>query len=237
VLAIWITLTGGAVCLAQQQVDAQVDNRMNGELYGGGTGSGMRYAMPQSELLPSEVRNAAWCSGALPSDIRLNRLSIGPLAPWGSINYIPRQSPLQEAMRLPPPQLYNRAYNIPEPRPSSKPIAGALIDGRLPDLTLRDQWRGPSAPEEGLAPGQVSGQAPWARPLPSALPLPPIIPPGAQPAELNRPPEKAPDAAPSDALAPSESFYLSHLTLGSSRPTAPTTRPQGQGQAQAQPQR
>src|SRR5688572_33512360 len=86
------------VCVAQYQVNTQINNRVNPELYGGGTGGSVRYSMPQSQLLPSEARYAAWRSGALPSELRMNARAAGPLAPNGSIAYVPGPSPVQQAM-------------------------------------------------------------------------------------------------------------------------------------------
>jgi hypothetical protein len=99
---------------AQYQVDTgvgQVDNRVGGELYGNNS-SNVRYPVPgHFRLLPSEERYARWRSGALPSEIEMNRAAIGPLSPNGELDYIPQQSALQQAMGLPVPRLYNHAYD------------------------------------------------------------------------------------------------------------------------------
>jgi hypothetical protein len=223
VIAVAVMVALGVLCVAQYQVNTQLNNRVNPELYGGGTGGSMRYAMPQSQLLPSEARNATWRSGALPSDIRMNQLSVGPLAPSGSIAYVPGPSPLQQAMKLPQPQLYNPAYNIPAEAAGSKPISSGPITGQLPNGTIRYNSPAQPAPAEMLTAQQPS----WTRPLPSAVPLPPITPGTAtpQPAQINRPPVRAPDTAPSDSAASAAPFYLSHFTPGSIRYSGPTTQP------------
>ena len=110
-----------AVAIAQ----LQVDNRVNPQLYPAGTsaqnyrpndysvGESIYYRTPrQIGLLPSEVRMAEQRSGALPSELLIARQQAGPLNPYGALAYIPNQSPVQQLMRLPPPQLYNPAYNL-----------------------------------------------------------------------------------------------------------------------------
>jgi hypothetical protein len=94
---------------AQYQVNTQVDNRVGGELYGNDGPS--QYPVGQFRLLPSEERYARWRSGALPSEIALNRSAVGPLSPHGELDYIPQRSPLQRAMGLPAPRLFNPAYD------------------------------------------------------------------------------------------------------------------------------
>src|SRR5437764_4112172 len=102
---------------AQYPVDnqvGQIDNRVNGELYGNNEPTN-RTVPYQTRVLPSEVRFARWRSGALPSEIEMNRAAFGPITQNGEIDYIPRQSPLQRAMGLPEPQLYNPAYDPARP--------------------------------------------------------------------------------------------------------------------------
>jgi hypothetical protein len=96
------------VSLAQYQVG----NRVGGELNGNNEGEGnpARFHPYQTGYLPSEARNAIIRSGALPSEITQNRFEIGPLSPNGIIDYVPRQSALQRAARLPSPQLVNPEY-------------------------------------------------------------------------------------------------------------------------------
>ena len=113
----------GACAVAQWQVNPQVgrqvNNRVGGEMYGN-MGS-VKYAPYQTVVLPSEARYATWRSGALPSEIRMNAAAVGPLAPNGAIAYIPGPSPVQQAYKTPPPQLYNPAYGI-----ENRPIADQL---------------------------------------------------------------------------------------------------------------
>ena len=75
--------------LAQYQVNPQV--------YRGGAPSSspgaVRYSTSllanSSQALPSQVRYAAFTSGALPSTIKMNYNAMGPLAPGGALAYIP----------------------------------------------------------------------------------------------------------------------------------------------------
>jgi len=123
-----------ACVLAQWQVNpqvgGQVNNRVGGEMYGN-MGS-VKYAPYQTVVLPSEARYAAWRSGALPSEMRMNAAAVGPLAPNGAIAYVPGPSPVQQAYKTPPTQLYNPAYGI-----ENRPIADQL------------------APQPGFASGSV----------------------------------------------------------------------------------
>ena len=71
-----IAAFGGLVALAQYQVNRSVGQPIYGG--GGGGGGSVRYgyvspvAPRSSNLLPSEVRNSYYRSGALPSEIRMN---------------------------------------------------------------------------------------------------------------------------------------------------------------------
>jgi hypothetical protein len=179
-----------AVALGQWQVNNQVgrvNNRVGGELYGNNTNMGsVRYAaMTQTSLLPSEARYATWRSGALPSEIRMNALATGPLAPNGAISYIPSQSTVQAAMKLPQPDLYNPAYNIggrpmdaqlaPQPgfgasggsvryagtpaAPTAGQISGQLPSAQVPSAQVSSARVGASSPVQPLPSGQLpSGQ-------------------------------------------------------------------------------
>ena len=118
--ALFALLLACACAVAQWQVNpqvgGQVNRRVGGEMYGN-MGS-VKYAPYQTNVLPSEARYATWRSGALPSEIRMQSSAVGPLAPNGAIAYVPGPSPVQQAYKTPPPQLYNPAYNI-ENRPIS----------------------------------------------------------------------------------------------------------------------
>lgn len=145
------TLSLAAEVIAQ----LQVDNRVNPQLNPAGTvqnyqpndysvGTSIYYRTPhQFELLPSEALMAAQRSGALPSELLMGAQQAGPLNPYGAISYIPNESPLQRAMRLPPPQLYNPAYHISpalgQPSLSSPAGAGSINYGP----TLRSPLYGP----------------------------------------------------------------------------------------------
>ena len=73
----------------------QVNPQVNTALYGGGVPASVRYASvgSTSVAMRSEVRYAAWSSGALPSDIRMGYASLGPLNPAGPLAYIPPAKP------------------------------------------------------------------------------------------------------------------------------------------------
>jgi len=87
-----ITAFGCLVALAQFQVNRSVGQPVYGGGGGGGGGS-VRYgyvspvAPRSSDLLPSELRNSYYRSGALPSEIRMNARAAGPLVSASS--YIP----------------------------------------------------------------------------------------------------------------------------------------------------
>jgi len=100
--------------MAQYPADnhvGQVDARVGGELYGNNS-SGLTLRPYQVKLLPSEERNAIVRSGMLPSEFELNRIGYGPLSPNGILDYVTPRSPLQRAMNLPSPQLYNPSYDL-----------------------------------------------------------------------------------------------------------------------------
>lgn len=115
--------------LAQQQVDTQigpVDTRVGGELYGN-NGQPVRQQGYQVQLLPSEERYAIWRSGVLPSELQLAGEAAGPLTPNGVLDYLPRQSPLQQASRMPVPQLFNPIYD-----PGATAARRAAAQSQLP---------------------------------------------------------------------------------------------------------
>jgi hypothetical protein len=79
-----------ALLLAQYQVNTQV-YRGGAQSYSPGA---VKYstslmANNASYQLPSQVRYAAFKSGALPSELKMNYNAIGPLAPSGAMAYIP----------------------------------------------------------------------------------------------------------------------------------------------------
>jgi hypothetical protein len=172
---------------AQHPVDTQVgqiDNRVNGELYGNNESRG-KPAPYQTEVLPSEVRFARWRSGALPSEIEMNRAAFGPLTQNGEIDYIPRQSPLQRAMGLPEPQLYNPAYDPARP-----------IDRRVAQQQLNNVPGGyPQNAREGM---QASYRIPGAL-VTKRRPVQPVAP-QQPPAQQPQPPKDR--NTPTDAFVP-----------------------------------
>src|SRR4051812_16964194 len=82
----------------------EVDTRVGRELYGNNVNN-FTLRPYQVRLLPSEEHNAIVRSGMLPSELSLNRSSVGPLSPNGVLDYVTPRSPLQQAMKLPVPQL------------------------------------------------------------------------------------------------------------------------------------
>jgi hypothetical protein len=164
-IAFSAVLWTAAVARAQYQVEGQsgqVDTRVNGELYGKNGGMG-QLILPQVRLLPSEERYAIWRSGALPSEVEAGRISAGPLTPNGVIDYLPRQSPLQKAMGLPSPQLYNPAYDP------------ALRNGRANGQQAQGVQRGyPQNAREGLA---ATNRLSARRTTPAPEPKPAVRPP------------------------------------------------------------
>jgi len=121
-LAAAVAMMTAGPAFAQHPADnhaiGQVNTQVGGELYG--HNSNTLYLRPyQFQLLPSEERYAAFRSGALPSELELNRSSIGPLTPNGVLDYIPRLTPLQRDLGV---QLYNHAYDLTlQPRTNDDP--------------------------------------------------------------------------------------------------------------------
>src|SRR5688500_10629138 len=69
----------------------------------------------------SEVRYAAWSSGALPSDIRMGHASLGPMHPAGPLAYVPPPVPnyLPKPQSAPPSAIGGAAYTNASIRYSS----------------------------------------------------------------------------------------------------------------------
>jgi hypothetical protein len=121
--------------LAQERTDpriGQVNTRVGGELYGHNSDS-FNLQPYQTRVLPSEERFAIERSGVLPSELQMSRTAAGPLTPNGILDYLPRQSPLQRAMGLPEPQLFNPGYNL------SLLPSGARQDTARPGFDLKPE--------------------------------------------------------------------------------------------------
>jgi hypothetical protein len=108
-----------ASLIAQQQVNTRVDN----SLYGAGSipiGS-VKYT-PASTSMPmqSEIRNEYYKSGAIPSDIKMNRAAQGPLTPNGPMDYIPKAQPAQGAY-VPPTMPAYGTGSVQRPMMSPSP--------------------------------------------------------------------------------------------------------------------
>jgi hypothetical protein len=151
---------------AQYQVDnqvGQVDNRVNGELYG--NDAVVKQQGYQTRLLPSEERYAITRSGVLPSELEMSQQAAGPLTPNGILDYLPAQSPLQRAAGMRPPQLYNRIYDRDRARQASMRIPGSGPQRGYPQ-TLQ---------QGAQASGRVAGALPSVRPSQQPSP-PPLVP-------------------------------------------------------------
>lgn len=151
---------------AQYQIDnqvGQVDNRVNGELYG--NDAVVKQQGYQTRLLPSEERYAIWRSGVLPSELRMSQQAAGPLTPNGILDYLPQQSPLQQAAGMRPPQLYNPAYDRDAARQAGMRIAGSGPQRGYPQ-TLQQGLR---------ASGRVAGAVPSVAPVRQSS-APPLVP-------------------------------------------------------------
>ncbi|MDB5320512.1 MAG: hypothetical protein JWN40_2143 [Phycisphaerales bacterium] len=155
-----------AIARAQYQIDnqvGQVDNRVNGELYGNDAVAKERGY--QTRLLPSEERYAIWRSGVLPSELEMARRAAGPLTPNGVLDYLPRQSALQRAAGMPEARLFNPGYNVEGARQAGMRIAGS---GPQPGY--------PQTLQQGLqASGRVAGAVPSAAPVRQSS-APPLVP-------------------------------------------------------------
>ena len=142
-MALAVAFTGGAWVVAQYAKPVQsggggggqVNPQVNTALYGGGVPASVRYSGVGSTSVPmaSEVRYAAWSSGALPSDIRMGHASLGPMHPAGPLAYIPPPGPsyLPKPQTAPPSAVGGAAYTNASIRYSA-PAAPAGAAPRSP---------------------------------------------------------------------------------------------------------
>jgi hypothetical protein len=145
---------GAVVAVAQYRVNTQIY---------GNTSSSVRYGRsyqpnyannPTYNLLPSENRNLVYRSGALPSTIRMNHASVGPLAPQGVAAYVPepqsfrssavsagnyvntiqpaRVTPMPAVGAAPPPRPGAAAPGLPGPVMPPNPAAAGSMRYALP---------------------------------------------------------------------------------------------------------
>jgi hypothetical protein len=98
----------------QSSAVGQVNPQVNTALYGGGVPASVRYSGvgSTSVAMGSEVRYAAWSSGALPSDVRMGYANLGPMHPAGPLAYIPPPAPsyTPKPQTAPPPAIGGAAY-------------------------------------------------------------------------------------------------------------------------------
>lgn len=164
-LALAIAAAIALPAIAQQRSEnrvGQVNNRVGGELYGHNSDS-FTLQPYQVRLLPSEERFAFERSGVLPSELQMARSAAGPLTPNGVLDYLPRQSPLQRALGLPEPQLYNPAYNLTlQPYIANQDTAKPGFELK-PEPTFKSNAE--TTPQEGnaLPPIQHAGAQPLPR--------------------------------------------------------------------------
>ena len=93
------------------QVNPQVSRQVNVGLQGTPMTGSVRYA-PTSVAMQSEVRNAYWQSGALPSDIKMGYAALGPLTPGGAMDYIPpKPNYLTKPSAAPPAPMGSSAFS------------------------------------------------------------------------------------------------------------------------------
>jgi hypothetical protein len=230
VAALALPICAAAQYPADNQV-GQVDNRVGGEIYGNEGGKqDRRNGNHQTRLLPSEERDARIRSGMLPSEYDLNRAQFGPLTPNGELDYITRQSPLQQAMRLPQGRLINPAYDPDRRRLQRFGLPPAI--GGYPQNAREGVFATTRKPGATTA-NPMNQQA--RRPGELANPLPPQN----QPRDLMLPAlTPAPDAPLPDNRLPDDLKYNPDATPGAQmlrqnplqqkpqpQPTKPTPKP------------
>jgi hypothetical protein len=134
--------------LGQQQVNPMVNNRVNGELYGGGTSGSVRYAGVNPEIrartsMPtqSEFRYAYYATGATPSSVRMGYNAMGPMAEGGPISYLSyKPDYLGQNKPAPPPPSGAAAYptmgsvrlSSPAPASGAGTISAQKLDALVP---------------------------------------------------------------------------------------------------------
>ena len=131
VFATWLpsqfrTTTGGRAGVGVGQVNPQISRQVNVGLQGTPMTGSVHYA-PTSIAMSSEVRQAYWQSGALPSDVRMGFASLGPMTPGGAIDYIPpKPSYLTKPAGAPPAPSGSKAYSTGSIRyaPPALPATG-----------------------------------------------------------------------------------------------------------------
>jgi hypothetical protein len=135
-----------------------VNNQVGGELYGNDKPSNPPLYGPQVLPLPSETRYAIERSGVLPSELLIDSQLAGPLPQYGAMSYIPFESPLQAAMKAPPPALWGPAYGPKQAAPSGPP-------GPVPSPQLSRDVQYPAnlhsaqpPPPQYVAPHQIQPQ-------------------------------------------------------------------------------
>jgi hypothetical protein len=144
---------------ATQGGGTAVNTQVGQELYGNNTPSNPPLYGPQILPLPSETRFAIERSGILPSELLINSQIAGPLPQYGALSYIPFESPLQAAMKAPPPALWGPAYGPKRSAPSAAP-------GPVPSAQLNRDVQYPAglrtpqpAPSQYIAPQQPIDRA------------------------------------------------------------------------------
>lgn len=212
---------------AQAQVNPQVnygspDARLvpliGQELYGNNNGlsTGRYVYSPQTSYLPSENRFAIERTGALPSELLLNRQAVGPLAPNGNASYVPQQSTIQQINHVPAPQLYNPAYRNSAPN-SAAPGGPAAAH---------------SAPMPQFAPGTLNYPVRPSNASPNSYLVPPRRVPGTMPSDR---PAEAPSTMVQLPFNEGTIRYLARLEKERTEKAKAATQPSQEGAATTQP--
>ena len=120
------TLIAGLICcfLTATQAQMQVNNQISGR-DGGGS---VHYT---NNLLPSEMRNESFKSGATRSEATLNARQVGPLSPSGNRAYIPPGQQPARAYNQTPDYSMGSIHNAPQG--PHAPINPALTHSSYPN--------------------------------------------------------------------------------------------------------
>lgn len=87
-----VALCAGAA-LAQYRVNNQIYGNSGPSISYAGGHSSYGQATGSSVAMQSEVRNAAFRAGAMPSEVRMNYAALGPMMQGGPMAYIPASGP------------------------------------------------------------------------------------------------------------------------------------------------
>jgi hypothetical protein len=159
-----------ALLVAQYQVNRQV-YRGGAQSYSPGAVKYSTSLMANNAAvaLPSQVRYAAFTSGALPSELKMNYNAIGPLAPSGAMAYIPpapnyrsNQITTGNYMSSPLPTVGMTSTITPLPSPGgtawSAPLSNSYSSIRYSPTPGQTSYPAAS-PFSGIQPSSISNTA------------------------------------------------------------------------------